>query len=274
MRHIFKIISAIGSFIIGIYISTLELPIETKIIIWILCALVIVSSIGKEILDWKKERAKEHKEKKDEKVEDYYHREIEEIALRQSGLPAKYIDGLGEHPKLQHFINTAEDYEREHKYNEAIEEYKKCLFHPKAKTSHKVAANILAGNCYYSISKLNEAMNLYKEALKLAKSIKDKVEKQKAKSIALGNIGIIYSDLGKPEEALKYHKEALEIDRKIGYEQGIASDLGNIGLIYRDLGKLRDALTFLKESLDIFKEIKAESEIKIAEGIIKRIVER
>jgi tetratricopeptide (TPR) repeat protein len=45
---------------------------------------------------------------------------------------------------------------------------------------------------------------------------------------------LIYSAKGELEEALKYHKKALEIDRQIGYVQGEANQLGNIGLIYRE----------------------------------------
>jgi len=55
--------------------------------------------------------------------------------------------------------------------------------------------------------------------------------------------------LGKPDDALKHLKEALEIHRKIGYEKGIADNLGNIGFIYRELGKPDEALKYLKEAL-------------------------
>ena len=43
----------------------------------------------------------------------------------------------------------------------------------------------------------------------------------KGVATALGNIGLIYSAKGDMDEALKYHKEALEIFNEIGYKYGI-----------------------------------------------------
>ena len=70
---------------------------------------------------------------------------------------------------------------------------------------------------------------------------------------ALGNIGLIYSDQGELDEALKYHQEALAIHKEVGYRQGEANQLGNIGLIYSDQGDLAAALKYLKEALEIFE---------------------
>ncbi|MBI4778540.1 tetratricopeptide repeat protein [Candidatus Desantisbacteria bacterium] len=33
----------------------------------------------------------------------------------------------------------------------------------------------------------------------------------------MGNIGLIYCKMGKLEQAMKYHKQAFEIDKQIGY---------------------------------------------------------
>ena len=71
----------------------------------------------------------------------------------------------------------------------------------------------------------------------------------------MGNIGLIYSDKGDADNALKYHQQALEIDKEIGYKQGEASDLGNIGLIYSDKGDADNALKYHQQALEIDKEI-------------------
>ena len=55
----------------------------------------------------------------------------------------------------------------------------------------------------------------------------------------------------------------MEIDRRIGHEQGIANQLGNIGLIYRGLGKPDEALKYLKEALEIFKRIGSQPQIEM-----------
>jgi tetratricopeptide (TPR) repeat protein len=103
----------------------------------------------------------------------------------------------------------------------------------------------------YQVSALDSSLRLYREGLKLAKKLKKSYEK----SVALGNIGLIYSNKGDQDEALNYHKQALEIDKQIGYLQGQASDLGNIGLIYSDKGDQDEALKYLKQALEIHKQI-------------------
>ena len=72
--------------------------------------------------------------------------------------------------------------------------------------------------------------------MSVSKRVKDKDERLQGRSAALVNIGLIYSDLGKSDEALEYLNKALEIDRRIGYKRGIANALGNIGNIYSGLG--------------------------------------
>jgi len=66
---------------------------------------------------------------------------------------------------------------------------------------------------------------------------------------------LIYHAKGEPDEALRYHKQALELHRQIGYVQGEASDLGNIGLIYRDKGEPDEALRYLKQALEQFSQL-------------------
>jgi tetratricopeptide (TPR) repeat protein len=85
--------------------------------------------------------------------------------------------------------------------------------------------------------------------------ILDKSDDNKWKSIAIGNIGLIYSDKGEADEALKYLQQALEIDREIGFRQGEASALGNIGLIYSAKGEADEALKYQQQALEIDREI-------------------
>lgn len=99
--------------------------------------------------------------------------------------------------------------------------------------------------------------------MSISKRVENRDERLLGRAAAINNIGNIYSDLGKPDEALKFLEKALEIDRRIGYEQGIAIDLGNIGAIYSDLGKPDEALKFLKEALEIFRCIGAQPQIDL-----------
>jgi tetratricopeptide (TPR) repeat protein len=87
---------------------------------------------------------------------------------------------------------------------------------------------------------------------------------------SLGNIGVIYQDRGDLDQALKYHREALEINKQIGHKEGEAAQLGNIGLIYKAKGDLDQALKYMNDALKIFEEIGMPEQI----GIVKRNIER
>ena len=44
--------------------------------------------------------------------------------------------------------------------------------------------------------------------------------------------------------SLNYYQEALKINRKIGYKEGVATNPGNIGLVYITLGQSEEALKY------------------------------
>lgn len=262
-----NIVLIAGPLVLGTYLSTVKgIPRRTKKIAWVVCLLICLGAVYGVIRERKGQEQKV-------RVEEYYHQLHERQELYSRGLPRDYVGGLGKNPLLKHSFNMGQKYEREFKFKEAIKELKECLSHPNATEENKVAANILVGNCYYMLCRLKEAEKHYKEALNISERVKDKAERLRGRSAALGNLGLIYSDLGRPDEALKYHREALEIDREIGYQQGIASDLGNIGVIYRGLGKSEEALKHHKDALEIFKRIGAQREIEIALENIRDIEE-
>ena len=209
MSLIFGFIIATGAVFLGVYLAMVSPP--NKLIIWISCGIIIISGIGKLVINIRERKKRKKKEKKDETKEEYYQIKAERRELVDRNLPMEYIDGLGDHPELQHYLNSAGKLEDENKYNEAIEEYKKCLSHPRATNDNKVAANILMGNCYYDISQLTEAENNYRQALIISKKVKDENERLKGKASGLGNIGLIYRAKGELDEALKYLEDVLEI---------------------------------------------------------------
>ena len=165
------------------------------------------------------------------------------------------IDGLGNNPLLKHNLNKGKKYEKNNKYKDAINEYKKCFSYPGITKPQEIAANILIGNCYYYISNIKEAENQYKSALEISEQLENKEERFQVKSIALGNIGNIYSDKGDLEEALKYLNESLFIAREIEYSKVEANSLNSIGNIYSAQGNLGEALKYYEEALVIHREI-------------------
>jgi tetratricopeptide (TPR) repeat protein len=300
-----EIVLIVGPIILGTYLSTIKkIKRKNKIIVWVIC--LVISLVG--VYNVISER---HKEEEAKYRNNYYQNLSEKHELFDRGFTQEYINGLGENPLLKHPFKEGQKYEKENRFGKAILEFKKCLNHPKATSANKTAAHILIGNCYYSLSKLKEAENHYKNALKNANEVEDKEERLRGRSAAfgnigliyktkgdldkaleyhqkalkidqeigyqqgqanqLGNIGLIYSDKGDLDKALEYHQKALKIDQEIGYQQGQASDLGNIGIVYYKRGKHDEALKYLNESLTIFKRIGSKQQIEIAERIIDTI---
>ena len=67
----------------------------------------------------------------------------------------------------------------------------------------------------------------------------------------LNNLGVIYLDLGRIEEAEKLYLESLEINRSLGYKIGLSNSLNNLGILYKNQGKIEEAEKLYLESLEI-----------------------
>jgi len=224
---------------------------EMKIWLWAVCALIIIFDAYIIIKD---KKAKEKKSKR----EVLYNRLYERQELFNRNLPRTLIDTLERNPLLVDSFQTGQRYEKEHKFKEAIEAYRGCLNKASVTEGDKLALNILMGNCYYFLSEWKEAEKHFRESLNIFKRAENKIARLPAKSVALGNIGNIYHNLGKPDEALEYYQQALEINKKLGYEQEIAHNLSNIGTVYNELGKHEEALKFQEEALEINRKIEDE----------------
>ncbi|MDT9298628.1 MAG: tetratricopeptide repeat protein, partial [Arthrospira platensis PCC 7345] len=64
----------------------------------------------------------------------------------------------------------------------------------------------------------------------------------------LNNIGLVYSDIGQPQEALTYYQQALTISREVRDRAGEATTLNNIGGVYSDIGEPQEALTYFQQA--------------------------
>ncbi len=87
----------------------------------------------------------------------------------------------------------------------------------------------------------------------------------------LGNLGLAYSDLGEPREAIKYYEQVLKISREIGDRRGEGNHLGNLGLAYSYLWEPRKAIEFLKQSLAIGKAIEDPRIVRFCEKKLKEL---
>ncbi|GAI65269.1 unnamed protein product [marine sediment metagenome] len=132
-------------------------------------------------------------------------------------MPGTVTDVLDRNPLLKKSFRSGQKYEKEYKFEEAIKAYEKILYDLSIPEEDKIGFNILIGNCYYFLSKLNQAEKHFKESLNILKRVENKITKLPAKSAALGNLGNIYHNLGKPDESLEYYQQALEINRKLRF---------------------------------------------------------
>ncbi|MGB1250981.1 MAG: tetratricopeptide repeat protein [Candidatus Promineifilaceae bacterium] len=102
------------------------------------------------------------------------------------------------------------------------------------------------------------ALGEVQEAIKYHKEaleIAREIGDRRGEGNQLGNLGNAYSALGEVEEAVKYYKEVLEIAREIGDRRGEGADLGNLGVAYSALGEVEEAIKYYKEALEIAREI-------------------
>lgn len=138
-------------------------------------------------------------------------------------------------------------YENTGNFSKANEQYQKVLAaNPKDITSLLAIGrvDIKSGDSRASLDPLNRALSLAVQ-----------VDNQEQKALILQALGIAYSDLNKPEEALQNYEQSLKIKRRLGQQKGIADSLNMIASVYEVLGKSALALSDAKEALKIYREI-------------------
>jgi diguanylate cyclase (GGDEF)-like protein len=140
---------------------------------------------------------------------------------------------------------------------------------------------------YFKLANMEKMERITKRAQRIFRELNDKVGLAKT----WHNLGIIFAESGKFEEALKYYKKAfplykdemditsllndmglahfhkgdikkafeylhrsLDMKRKIGEKLGECTVLNNMGILYDSIGQLEKALSYYKNSLEIAKE--------------------
>jgi tetratricopeptide (TPR) repeat protein len=126
-----------------------------------------------------------------------------------------------------------------------------------AKGNNKVAVlcDSYAGNASLLALRLHphSLIRWHNASLNAAKQLK----KRSSEGAHLGNLGLVYDDLGETRKAIKYHEQALAIHRDIGDKQGESANLGNIGNAYAHLGETRKAIEYYEQALAITREIRS-----------------
>ena len=101
------------------------------------------------------------------------------------------------------------------------------------------------------LGRTKEAFRYFEKCLFLASKFGDR----RGESVALGNLGTIYSSWGDMRKSIEFNEQALKIDREIGHRLGESQDLGSLGVAYANLGDLPKAIELLGQSWAINHQI-------------------
>jgi tetratricopeptide (TPR) repeat protein/tRNA A-37 threonylcarbamoyl transferase component Bud32 len=93
------------------------------------------------------------------------------------------------------------------------------------------------------------------DPLNQALSLAVQLDNREARGNILNALGIAYRRLNKPDEALRYYQDALQIRRALGQQGGTAASLSEIAQLNAAMGRPEDALKYHLEALAIRREI-------------------
>ena len=144
-------------------------------------------------------------------------------------------------PIIESFLNDYEKYEDE----------------------HIIGLNDSLTFLYYSLAKFEKALYIQERMLELRERLFGKEINEYAKGLNLK--AVIFRELGKYNEALELHNQAIIIrENKKELKKDLAVSYNNISLIYSDLNKIELSLQFAKEALEISENILVSNHFSLA----------
>ncbi|MBD1943865.1 CHAT domain-containing protein [Coleofasciculus sp. FACHB-712] len=101
-------------------------------------------------------------------------------------------------------------------------------------------------------SQFEAALQSWQQALTIYREIKDR----QGEGAVLGNLGVVYRNLGDYAKAIDYSQQWLAIARSIKDRQSEGTALGNLGIAYLSLGDYAKAIEYAQQVLAIARSIK------------------
>jgi tetratricopeptide (TPR) repeat protein len=108
----------------------------------------------------------------------------------------------------------------------------------------------------YNEGKYVEAVQMYEKSVEAERT--SPAPRPEKLGSELSWMGTCYDILGQYEKSLECHKQALDIFRKQGQEEYIASVFNNIGLAYHRLGQYGKAIEYYQQSLKISGKLRKD----------------
>jgi tetratricopeptide (TPR) repeat protein len=133
---------------------------------------------------------------------------------------------------------------------EAYQHYQQLLSNKQSSLEQIIQLN-QEGKQAYNTANYLTALKKWEQGLPLARQAKH----QQAIGVFLGNIGMVYDNLGQYQTALDYYQQVLVIHQEIGDRHGKGFALSNIGVVYLNLGQYQTALDYHQQALVIHQEI-------------------
>ncbi|EKU98072.1 hypothetical protein Lepto7375DRAFT_7332 [Leptolyngbya sp. PCC 7375] len=112
------------------------------------------------------------------------------------------------------------------------------------------------GIAAHQSGKISEALQYYEESLAIAREVGDRI----GEAVTLGNIGNISRRLGDHSEALQNYEESLALNRELGNRSGEANNLSNIGYLFEKQVKPELAIIFFKQAINIYESIRENNQ--------------
>jgi tetratricopeptide (TPR) repeat protein len=119
----------------------------------------------------------------------------------------------------------------------------------------------MLGQLFQSKNDLESALNYTTKEVDIAYKLKND---QKI-GHSLTNLGILYSDQGKPHKSIECFEESIIYKRKLGDSLGVAINLSNVSNHYAEIGDEKKSLWALEEAHRIATEVNSKVWIAIVE---------
>lgn len=114
----------------------------------------------------------------------------------------------------------------------------------------QAAAQLSLADAHLCQNQYRQAIERYTQAL----TLNQKTAWLDGQAAALGNLGLVYWELGRLDEAVRHYEQALALDRQTGRLAGQAASLGNLGQVHRELGRLEQATDHSTQALTLHRQ--------------------
>jgi signal transduction histidine kinase len=140
------------------------------------------------------------------------------------------------------------------KYSESLTHLKQLLglYTQTGDSLAKARCFNLIGLSCYNLGIYDHSIEAYHNAMRMALDNNDTMLIAKCNQ----NLGVLYSELKRPQEALKYYRKALDLHRILKNREDEAGVLQNIGIISYENKKYKEARAFYLSSLKIYEGLK------------------